>query len=40
LPVVVRGDEQVVYNQIIQILDLLMRLDITHLALVTQKLVK
>lgn len=40
LPVVVRGDEQVVYNQIIQILDLLMRLDITQLALVTQKLVK
>jgi len=40
LPVVVRGDEQVFYSQIIGILDLLMKLDITQLGLVTQKLVK
>lgn len=40
LPVVVRGDEQVFYSQIIGILDLLMKLDITQLGLVTQRLVK
>lgn len=40
LPVVVRGDEQVFYSQIIDILDLLMKLDITQLGLVTQRLVK
>jgi len=40
LPVVIRGDEQVFYKQIIEILDLLMKLDITQLGLVTQRLVK
>ncbi|OHB25194.1 MAG: biopolymer transporter ExbD [Desulfuromonadaceae bacterium GWC2_58_13] len=40
LPVVIRGDEQVFYRQIIEILDLLMKLDITQLGLVTQRLVK
>lgn len=40
LPVVIRGDEQVFYRQIIDILDLLMKLDITQLGLVTQRLVK
>jgi len=39
-PVVVRGDEQVYYKKVIEVLDLLQRLDITQLGLVTQKLVK
>jgi biopolymer transport protein ExbD len=39
-PVVVRGDEKIAYKNIIDILDLLQRLEITQLALVTQKLVK
>jgi biopolymer transport protein ExbD len=39
-PVVVRGDEKIGYKSVIEILDLLQRLDITQLALVTQKLVK
>ena len=40
LPVVVRGDEKVSYKNIIEVLDLLQKLDITQLGLVTQKLVK
>lgn len=40
LPVVIRGDDQVFYRQIIDILDLLMKLDITQLGLVTQRLTK
>jgi biopolymer transport protein ExbD len=40
LPVVVRGDEMVHYRNIIEILDLLAKLEITQLGLVTQKLVK
>ena len=40
LPVVVRGDETVEYKSIIEVLDLLSRLEITQLGLVTQKLVK
>ncbi len=40
LPVVVRGDEQVSYRNIIEVLDLLQKLEITQLGLVTQKLVK
>lgn len=39
-PVVVRGDEKIGYKSVIEILDLLQRLEITQLALVTQKLVK
>jgi biopolymer transport protein ExbD len=39
-PVVIRGDEKIEYKKIIDILDLLQRLDINQLALVTQKLVK
>jgi biopolymer transport protein ExbD len=39
-PVVVRGDEKIEYKKVIEILDLLQRLEITQLALVTQKLVK
>jgi len=40
LPVLVRGDEKITYKNIIDVLDLLQRLDITQLGLVTQKLVK
>jgi len=38
--VVVRGDEKVSYKNIIEVLDLLQKLEITQLGLVTQKLVK
>lgn len=40
LPVVVRGDEKISYKSVIEVLDLLQRLEITQLGLVTQKLVK
>lgn len=40
LPVVVKGDEMVHYKGIIEVLDLLSKLNITQLGLVTQKLVK
>jgi len=40
LPVVIKGDEQIFYKKIIEILDLLQRLEITQMGLVTQKLVK
>jgi len=39
-PVVVKGDARVQYEKVIDVLDLLGRLDITQLGLVTQKLVK
>jgi biopolymer transport protein ExbD len=39
-PVVVRGDEQISYKSVIEVLDILQRLEITQLGLVTQKLVK
>jgi biopolymer transport protein ExbD len=39
-PVVVRGDEKILYKSVIEVLDLLQRLEITQLGLVTQKLVK
>ncbi|AJY71073.1 biopolymer transporter ExbD [Geobacter sulfurreducens] len=39
-PVVVRGDEKVEYKSVIEVLDLLSKLEITQLGLVTQKLVK
>ncbi len=39
-PVVIKGDEQVYYKSVIEILDLLGRLEITQLGLVTQRLVK
>ena len=39
-PVVVRGDEKIAYKNIIDVLDLLQKLEITQLGLVTQKLVK
>lgn len=40
LPVVLKGDERVQYKGIIEVLDLLSKLNITQLGLVTQKLVK
>ncbi|HUO44287.1 MAG TPA: biopolymer transporter ExbD [Burkholderiales bacterium] len=39
-PVVVKGDAKVQYEKVIDVLDLLGRLDITQLGLVTQRLVK
>jgi len=39
-PVVVRGDEKIAYKNVIEVLDLLQRLEITKLGLVTQKIVK
>lgn len=40
LPVVIKGDEKISYKSVIEVLDLLQRLEITQLGLVTQKLVK
>jgi len=40
LPVIVRGDEKISYKSVIEVLDLLQKLEITQLGLVTQKLVK
>ncbi len=40
LPVVIKGDAKVHYQKIISVLDLLQRLDITQLGLVTQRLVR
>lgn len=40
LPVVVKGDSAVQYQLVVNVLDLLGRLDITQIGLVTQKLVK
>ena len=39
-PVVVKGDSRVQYEKVIDVLDLLGRLDITQLGLVTQRIVK
>jgi biopolymer transport protein ExbD len=39
-PVVIRGDEKIAYKNVIEVLDLLQRLEISQLGLVTQKLVK
>jgi biopolymer transport protein ExbD len=40
LPVVVRGDESITYKRMIDVLDLLQRIEINQLGLVTQRLVK
>jgi len=40
LPVVVRGDEKIMYKSVIEVLDILQRVEITQLGLVTQRLVK
>jgi biopolymer transport protein ExbD len=39
-PVVVKGDAQVQYERVVEVLDLLGRLEISQLGLVTQRLVK
>jgi biopolymer transport protein ExbD len=39
-PVVVKGDEMIYYKRIIEVLDVLQRVEVTQLGLVTQKLVK
>jgi biopolymer transport protein ExbD len=39
-PVVIKGDAKVQYEKVIDVLDLMGRLEITQLGLVTQKLVK
>jgi biopolymer transport protein ExbD len=39
-PVVIKGDSKVYYERVIDVLDLLQRLEITQLGLVTQRLVK
>ena len=39
-PVVIKGDEKIYYQKVIDILDLLQKLEITQLGLVTQRLVK
>jgi biopolymer transport protein ExbD len=40
LPVVIKGDAGVQYAKVVEVLDLMGRLEITQLGLVTQKLVK
>jgi len=40
LPVVVKGDASIRYDTVIQVLDVIKRVDITNLGLVTQRLVK
>ena len=40
LPVVVKGDANVRYDRVVQVLDVLKELQITNLGLVTQRLVK
>ncbi len=40
LPVVVKADATVQYQRVVEVLDILGRLDITQLGLVTQRLVK
>ncbi|MBC7942727.1 MAG: biopolymer transporter ExbD [Chitinophagaceae bacterium] len=39
-PVVIKGDAKVSYEKVVDVLDLMGRLDITQLGLVTQRLVK
>lgn len=39
-PVVIKGDAHVQYDKVVEVLELLGRLDITQLGLVTQRLVK
>lgn len=40
IPVIIKGDASVAYQQVIDVLDLMGRLEITQLGLVTKKLVK
>jgi biopolymer transport protein ExbD len=40
LPVIIKGDARVFYGKVIQVLDVVQRLNITQLGLVTQDIVK
>ena len=40
LPVLIKGDAKVQYEKVVEVLDLMGKLDITHLGLVTQKVAK
>ena len=40
LPVVIKGDAQIQYQRVIEVLELMGKLEITQLGLVTQRLVK
>ncbi|MDE2450936.1 MAG: biopolymer transporter ExbD [Gammaproteobacteria bacterium] len=40
LPVIIKADSTIQYQKVVDVLDLLGRLDITHLGLVTQRIVK
>lgn len=40
LPVIIKADSNIQYQKVVDVLDLLGRLDITHLGLVTQRIVK
>src|SRR5262245_33988427 len=40
LPVIVKGDSNVAYQRIVEVLDMLGKLDITQIGLVTQRVVK
>ena len=40
LPVIIKGDATVQYQKVVDVLDLMGRLDITQLGLVTQRIVK
>ena len=40
LPVVIKGDEKIYYSRVIEVLDVMQKLEIRQLGLVTQKLVK
>ncbi|MEL7536657.1 MAG: biopolymer transporter ExbD [Pseudomonadota bacterium] len=40
LPVIVKGDGQIQYERVVEVLDLLGRLEITKVGLVTQRIVK
>jgi biopolymer transport protein ExbD len=39
-PVIIKGDAKIQYEKVVEVLDLMGRLDITQLGLVTQRLVK
>jgi biopolymer transport protein ExbD len=39
-PVVIKGDERIIYRSVIDVLDLLQKLEINQLGLVTQRVVK
>jgi biopolymer transport protein ExbD len=40
LPVIIKGDAQIHYEKVIEVLDLVGKLEITQIGLVTQKIVK